>query len=138
MGYAVVGLSFAVLGVFLLEAQSPGRLPRRDPPAVVRWLARIMLLAAFLCTAALFIYALTTGPRLDDKTLLLTARGQRVIAGQCPGAKGPSVHAHVAVAQVEHTFVHVELRPPVCRHKREVRIRADDIVAVTPPPGAER
>ena len=138
LGYAAVGLSFAVLGVLLLQALFPSRPPRRDATAVAGWLTPIMLLGAFVCTAALFIYALTTGPRLDDKTLLLTARGQRVIRGQCPAAHESSVHAHVAVAQIEHTFVHIELRPPICTDKREVRMRADDIVAVTPPPGAAR
>jgi hypothetical protein len=77
---------------------------------------------------------LQTGPRLSDRMLVLTERGQGILSGLCPGVvRGAEVAARVALSQLDAQFVHIELEEDSCPDGgRDIRIRSEDVVAVLP------
>jgi hypothetical protein len=90
--------------------------------------------AAFVLTAVLLVYAFVTGPRLSERTLVLTPSASQVIRAACPGAVGESgVAARIALNQLGDRFVHVELIEPGCdQADADIRIRSEDLLGVLP------
>jgi hypothetical protein len=82
------------------------------------------------------VYAFFTGPRLNDRTLLLTPRGLRTVQQACPAARhGSAVTARVALNQLDGQFVHIELEQDECSSAdRDIRMRTDQLRAVLPQP----
>jgi peptidoglycan/LPS O-acetylase OafA/YrhL len=101
-----------------------------DARSAIRWLAGV----AFVLTAALLVYAFTTGPRLSSRTLVLTPAGVQVIEAACPGAAVESrVSATVALNQLGDQFVHIEIADPRCdRAGEDIRIRSEDLQGILP------
>ncbi len=125
VGIAALALWFVALGGLLwgLGSERP-----------LRPYVRIVTFAAFVLTAVLLVISLQTGPRLSDRMLVLTDRGQGILSGLCPGAvRGAEVAAHVALSQLDGQFVHIELEEDSCPDGgRDIRIRSEDLVAVLP------
>jgi hypothetical protein len=99
-----------------------------------RTLARRISGAAFVLTAALLVYAFTTGPRLSERTLLLSPAGLEVVEAACPELAGqPRIDARIALSQLDDQFVHVELIDGRCdRAGEDIRIRSEDLAGVLP------
>jgi hypothetical protein len=104
-------------------------------PETWRTAARAITVVAFVLTATLLVYAFTTGPRLDERTLVLSPAGTEVIDAACPGASPQSrVAARVALNQLGDQFVHIEIVDARCDAAREdIRIRSEDLEGVLPP-----
>jgi hypothetical protein len=126
----VAGLAAVVLWVLALGAL----LVRLGSESHVPGYLRVLMFSAFVLTAALLLVALQTGPRMSPKTLVLSERGARNVAGLCPRlGTATAVAAHVALSQINDQFVHVELRDRRCSSgDADVRIRSDDLLAVLP------
>jgi hypothetical protein len=101
-----------------------------------RTLARWITGFAFVLTAALLVYAFTTGPRLSERTLVLSPAGLEVIDAACPGvAQRSQVPARVALNQLGDQFVHIEIVDARCdRAGEDIRLRSEDVEGVLPPP----
>jgi hypothetical protein len=119
----IVGLAAILLWVVALGSLM-WRLGRELPRH-----AQLVTFGAFALTAVLLIIALQTGPRLSSRTLVLSERGQEILAGACGDAIGAEVEARIALSQLDSPFVHVELDEPC---DGDVRVRSEDLVAVLP------
>jgi hypothetical protein len=92
--------------------------------------SQLLTAIAFLLTAVLLVYAFVTGPRLSERTLLLTPAGVQVVDAACPDvARGSQVAGRVALSQLGEQFVHIE-----CDRGEDVRIRSEDLQGVLPAP----
>jgi len=91
---------------------------------------------AFVLTALLLVYAFVTGPRLSERTLVLTPSSLQAIGEACPGAaRGSEVAGRVALSQLGDQFIHIEVIEPGCEGADEdIRIRSEDLRAVLPAP----
>jgi hypothetical protein len=91
---------------------------------------------AFVLTTLLLLYAFVTGPRLSERTLVLTPSGLRAVGAACPDAlHGSEVAGRVALSQLGDQFVHIEVIDPGCnRADEDIRIRSEDLRAVLPAP----
>jgi hypothetical protein len=120
-----------ILGVvvFLLWAWIIGRVlwnPELTP--AVRRLTSVVL----ALTVALVLVAVGTGPRLSNRTLLLTVEGAHNLNTACPGAAdGQRAAAEVALGQLQSQFVHVTLKNGYCAGD-DVRLRTGDLLTVAP------
>jgi hypothetical protein len=126
----VAGLAAVVLWVFALGAL----LVRLGRESDVAGYVRVTMFTAFALTAVLLLIALQTGPLMSPKTLVLSERGARSVAGLCPALEtATTVATHVALSQINDQFVHIELRDRRCTSgDADVRIRSDDLLAILP------
>ena len=123
VGLVALALWLVALGSLLWRLGRDSELPLH---------VRIATFAAFAATAALLVIALQTGPRLSERTLVLSERGQELLRSVCPEA-GARVSAQIALSQLDDPFVHVELESDGCpAGDRDIRIRSDDLLAVLP------
>jgi hypothetical protein len=90
--------------------------------------------AAFILTAVLLVYAFVTGPRLSERTLVLTPSGSEVIRAACPDAvSGSEVAARIALNQLGDRFTHIEVIDPGCdQADADIRIPSEDLLGVLP------
>ena len=100
-------------------------------PEMTRGVRRWTLVTLVL-TAALIVVAVSTGPRLSDRTLLLTMEGASNLNAACPGAAGGDrAAAAIALNQLQSQFVHITPRDGDCAGD-DVRLRGGDLVTVAP------
>jgi hypothetical protein len=90
-------------------------------------------MVAVVLTVALVLVAAWNGPRLSDRTVLLSREGARNLNTACKDTANGRDTAEVDIAlnQLQDQFVHVEPKHGDCTGK-DVRLPASDLLTVTP------